>query len=90
LSPRLRAAASPRATSPRRWHPRRHVAASLASTSPVAASQVATLRRTIGVLRCTIPIIAIMSNYVLSVINGLAEISAKRRIGAIQNTTSSG
>jgi hypothetical protein len=31
-----------------------------------------------------------MSNYVLSVINGLAENSAKRRIGASQNTTSSG
>jgi hypothetical protein len=47
-------------------------------------------RRTIGVLRCTIPIIAIMSNYVLSVINDLDEIGAKRRIGASQNTTSSG
>jgi hypothetical protein len=55
-----------------------------------AASHVATPRRTIGVLHCTIPIIAIMSNYVLSVINDLAEISAKWRIGAFQNTTSSG
>jgi hypothetical protein len=82
LSPRLRAAASPRVG--------RHAATSLASTSPAAASHVAMPRRTIGVLRCAIPIIAIMSNYVLSVINDLAKNSAKRRIGALQNTTSSG
>jgi hypothetical protein len=74
----------------RRRAPRRHVAGIHVAASPAAASHVAMLRRTIGVLRCTIPIIAIMSNYVLSVINGLAENSAKRRIGASQNTRCSG